>query len=206
LDFCSLRFVVSSQMDDAIHYEDNGWVHTECLHGPGMLRLFWEMLQQGYVEPPVYVGREYVDRGQRSCVMHVAVPAHPINPWLPAWTVDVSSVELHDTWDIAALEATLSYTTRHPIHLARTPHMYMSVKETPNKLGKRLGEEIHMPSHPCYSPYMGALWDFSDCMIAMHRTREAELDAYVEAIRKQNEQVEELNNVQLAQASQIQEL
>jgi chromosome segregation ATPase len=63
-----------------------------------------------------------------------------------------------------------------------------------------------MPNHPLYSPYMGAMWDFSECMIAMHRTREAELDAYVEAIRRQNEQVEELNDLQLAQALQIQDL
>jgi hypothetical protein len=198
---------VSSQMDDAIHTEENGWVHTECLFGPGMPRLFWEMLQQqGYMEPPVYVGRQYVDRGQRSCEMHVAVPAHPTDPWRPAWTVEVSGIELHDTWDVAALEATLCYTTKNPLYLMRTPYTFMPVRDSPMETRKLLREVTRLPNHPLYSPYMGALWDFSECMISMHRTREAELDTYVRAMRQQNDKVEEMKGSQLAQASQIQNL
>jgi uncharacterized coiled-coil protein SlyX len=182
-------------------------VHTECLFGPGMPRLFWEMLQQqGYVEPPVYVGRQCVDRGQRSCVVHVAIPAHPDDPWRPAWTVDVSGVELHDTWDVAALEATLCYTTKNPLYLARTPYTFMPVRDSPMETRKLLREVTRLPNHPLYSPYMGALWDFSECMISMHRTREAELDTYVRAVKQQIDKVEEAGNFQLAQASRIQDL
>lgn len=60
-------------MAENIEILDNRWMWSDCTHRDGLPALFWQALQtMGYTEPPAYVGKEYVERGHISNLLHHA--------------------------------------------------------------------------------------------------------------------------------------
>jgi len=60
---------------------DDIWVKSDCLIAEGFPPLLWETLQRlGYIEAPMYYGREYAEDGVPKCEIRVRIPTHPSCP------------------------------------------------------------------------------------------------------------------------------
>lgn len=70
--------------------DEEGLVHSVCLHWEGFPSILWEVLNiASYPNPPLYVGREFVDMGVRQCRVNMTIPQHPLNPRWPAIEIEV---------------------------------------------------------------------------------------------------------------------
>ncbi|CAL4956459.1 unnamed protein product [Urochloa decumbens] len=99
-----------------------GLVCSNCLHRGGFPSLMWDTLKQfGYLQPPMYVGREYDELGVPRCkvTLHIAAtPAH--STWAP-WSVVAYGYRLADTWETVAQQALSRFCEMHPAEIAHTP-------------------------------------------------------------------------------------
>ena len=102
--------------------DEQGHIHSACLHWEGMPRLLWEMLSAaGYPHPPVYEGIDFVERGVRRCTVRMAIPQHPLHPHWPAIFTQVTGHRLLDCWERAATAALTTFCEQHPLEVALTP-------------------------------------------------------------------------------------
>jgi hypothetical protein len=64
--------------------DENGCVHSECLHWEGFPFILWDVMSAaGYPIPPRYVGQEFVEMGVTRCQVHMTLLpplAHPKCP------------------------------------------------------------------------------------------------------------------------------
>ena len=68
----------------------------------------------GYTTPPLYVGREYVERSVPRCRVSLALAPHPAHPeWQPI-ELAVYGYRLADTQETAVLRALTTFCARHP--------------------------------------------------------------------------------------------
>ena len=102
--------------------DEQGHIHSACLHWEGMPSLLWEMLSTaGYQEPPLYDGFEFVEAGVRRCLVVMTIPQHPLNPqWLPIVT-QVIGHRLLDSWELAATTALTTFCDQHPFGGSANP-------------------------------------------------------------------------------------
>ena len=60
---------------------DDDWVKSDGLQAGGFPLLLWETLKRlGYIEAPMYYGREYIEDGAPKCQIRVRIPEHPSCP------------------------------------------------------------------------------------------------------------------------------
>ena len=63
------------QMDELAVIEEQGHVHSACLHWDGLPRHLWELLRAaGYPQPPLYDGHDFVESRVRRCSVTMVIP------------------------------------------------------------------------------------------------------------------------------------
>ena len=74
-------------MDELAVIDEQGHVHSACLHWDKLPHRLWELLSAaGYPQPPLYEGHDFVERGVRCCSVMMVIPQHPLNAWEPIVT------------------------------------------------------------------------------------------------------------------------
>ncbi|TVU17470.1 hypothetical protein EJB05_33508, partial [Eragrostis curvula] len=173
---------------------------TDSYHGgnanrgppaPGFSTMFWRVLQHfGYMEPPMYVGRQIMDRGAPSCIIHVAIPATPAHPAWEPWTVSATGSEIRTTWGVAALKALTRFCEDHQNEMEGTPFALLPVNDRANPDWRhRMGMLLDV-RHPQYNPYLVVPAYYSATLHALNCEQEEERSRYLEAIRLGNERDE----------------
>ena len=90
-------------MDELVVIDEQGHVHSACLHWDGLPRRLWELLSAaGYPQPPLYEGHDFVESGVRRCSMTMVILHHPLNGWELIVT-QVIGHRLLDTWETTAM-------------------------------------------------------------------------------------------------------
>jgi len=90
-------------MDELVVIDEQGHVHSACLHWDGLPRHLWELLSAaGYPQPPLYEGHDFVESRVRRCSVTMVIPQHPLNGWEPIVT-QVIGHRLLDTWETTAM-------------------------------------------------------------------------------------------------------
>ena len=110
-------------MADQVYVQDAfGWWHSECLHFEGFPTIAWETLHAvGYVAPPRYVTREFVEMGVTRCAVRVTVAPHPTHPEWPPLDVNMVGHRFADTVEVAALRVLTSFCGHHPQAIVLAP-------------------------------------------------------------------------------------
>jgi hypothetical protein len=100
----------------------DGLVHTYGLHLEGFARVLWDALRtSGYVTPPTYEATESLQLGIPSCRFLVTVPLHPNHPEWPDLGMEVVSIRLLETLEVAALRVLNAFCDQHPLEVFLTP-------------------------------------------------------------------------------------
>jgi len=77
--------------------DEQGHVHSVCLHWEGMPRLLWKLLSvAGYPNLLIYEGFEFVEMGVRRYSVVMTIPQHPLNPQWPPIVTQVTGRSLLD--------------------------------------------------------------------------------------------------------------
>jgi hypothetical protein len=93
----------------------DGSVRTDGLHLEGFVRILWDALRSsGYLTPSTYEAIETVQLGVPRCRVKVSVPLHPDHPEWADLSMDVVSVQLLETLEVAALGVLNSFCAQHP--------------------------------------------------------------------------------------------
>ena len=93
------------QIDELVVIDEQGHVHSACLHWDGLPRHLWELLSvAGYPQPPLYDGHDFMEDGVRRCSVTMVIPQHPLNGWEPIMT-QVIGHPLLDTWELTTMRA-----------------------------------------------------------------------------------------------------
>jgi len=101
--------------------DEQGHVHSACLHWEGMPRLLWVLLHSvGYLHPPLYEGVDVVEMGVHRCTVTMTIPQHPFHQW-PAIATQVTGHRLLDCWERAATTALTTFCEQHPLEVVLTP-------------------------------------------------------------------------------------
>ena len=77
--------------------DEQGHVHSACLHWEGMPRLLWKLLSVArYPNLLIYEGFEFVEMGVRRYSVVMTIPQHPLNPQWPPIVTQVTGHSLLD--------------------------------------------------------------------------------------------------------------
>ena len=100
----------------------DGSVRTDGLHLEGFARILWDALRtSGYVTPPTYEVTESLQLGIPSCCVRVTVPLHPDHPEWQDLGMEVVSVRMFETLEVAALRVLNAFGDQHPLEVFLTP-------------------------------------------------------------------------------------
>ena len=78
-------------MDALAVIDEQGHMHSACLHWDRLPHRLWELLSAaGYPQPPLYDGHDFMEDGVRCCCVMMVIPQHPLNGWEPIVTQMVS--------------------------------------------------------------------------------------------------------------------
>lgn len=169
--------------------KDQGWVITDCLEIPGMPHLFWKSLQVfGYTDPPTYVGKEYEEHGNLSCIIHVVIPANTsVTPEWESWTVSVDGSELHPTWDVAAFKALTRFCEDRKDEVAGTTLALLPIHDVSDFEWRRRIDFVFDSSHPHYMPPLATVEYYSLALFPICNNQRMELNIYRNALRQSEE-------------------
>ena len=176
-------------MAENVDYEGNGWMISNCLHLPGFPNLFWRELQYfGHTEPPTYVGKQFHERGESDCTIHVAVPTnYAVNPAWEAWTVSVTGSDIDETWDAAALCALTQFCEEHKHEVAGTPFAYLPIRDQSDPEWRLRMDFVNDVGHPSFNPYMAMSVYHSASLYPLYCFQRTELNIYREAVRESHD-------------------
>ena len=104
-------------MDVQVMMDAQGHVHSACLHWDRLPHHLWELLSaDGYPQPPLYEGHDFMESGVRRCSMTMVILQHPLNGWEPIVT-QVIRHRLLDTWETTAMRAMTTFCSLHPLEV-----------------------------------------------------------------------------------------
>ena len=104
-------------MDELVFVNEQGHMHSACLHWDRLPRHLWELLSAaGYPQPPLYEGHNFVESGVRRCSVTMVIPQHPLNGWEPIMTQVIGHCLL-DTWETTAMRAMIAFCSQHPLEV-----------------------------------------------------------------------------------------
>jgi hypothetical protein len=90
--------------------DEEGHAHSECLHWEGFPSILWGVLSTtSYLNPPLYVGQEFMDTGVRRCHVRMTIPQHPLNPTWLAIETEVVGQRVINSWEAAAMKAITTF-------------------------------------------------------------------------------------------------
>ncbi|CAO2043280.1 unnamed protein product [Urochloa humidicola] len=169
-------------------------------HRGGFPSLLWDTLREfGYIEPPKYVGREYIELGLHRCEVVLDIPSTPAHPGWAPWRVVAYGNELTDTWEIAAFEALTKFCEKHQEEIAGTPAAVFPFRgeSVPQLMAPLMDLDATIPE----TNLMGTIGRYNAAMYNLCQLRNAEnrviLDRvhdYHIQIDRKNEQLQELNH------------
>ena len=100
----------------------DGSVRTDGLHLEGFARVLWDTLRaSGYATPPTYEALETTQLGVPCCWVRVTVQLHPNHPEWPDLSMDVKSIRMMETLEVAALRVLNTFGDQHPLEVSSTP-------------------------------------------------------------------------------------
>ena len=104
-------------MDELAMIDEQGHVHSACLHWDGLPRRLWELLSAaGYPQPPLYDGHDFVESRVHRCSVTMVIPQHPLHGWEPIVTQLIGH-RLLDTWELTAMRAMSTFCSQHPLEV-----------------------------------------------------------------------------------------
>ena len=104
-------------MDALAVIDEQGHMHSACLHWDRLPHRLWELLSAaGYPQPPLYDGHDFMEDGVRCCCVMMVIPQHPLNGWEPIVT-QVIGHRLVDTWETTAMRAMTTFCSQHPLEV-----------------------------------------------------------------------------------------
>ncbi|RLN41176.1 uncharacterized protein C2845_PM01G44810 [Panicum miliaceum] len=99
----------------AMMVDEDGRVHSQCLHWEGFPSILWDVLRTaGYLIPPRYAGLEFAENGVTQCRVNVTIFPHPLHPEWPALEIEAVGRRLADTWELAAMRALTTFCAQRP--------------------------------------------------------------------------------------------
>ena len=102
--------------------DEQGHIHSACLHWEFMPALLWEMLSAaGYPNLPLYGGFDFVEMGVCHSRVVMMILQHPLNPEWPAIDTQVTGHRLLDCWELAATTALTTFCEQHTLEVVLTP-------------------------------------------------------------------------------------
>ena len=146
--------------------DQQGHVHSACLHGDGLPRRLWELLSAaGYPQPPLYDGHDFVESGVRRCSVTMVIPQHPLNGWEPIVT-QVIGQSLLDTWELTAMRAMTTFCSLHPLEVVLTAFRLFPAPDPADPLW--LDRMANMDAVATLDP-IAALWTTALCLDGLYR-------------------------------------
>ena len=155
--------------------DEQGHVHSACLHWDGMPRLLWEMLSAaGYPHPPLYEGFNFIEMGVQRCTVMMTIPLHPLNPQWPTIFTQIIGHRLLDYWERAATAALTTFYEQHPLEVVLTAfELFPAVDEAyPLWLDRMNTSHILAALDPA-----GTVRTTARCMNALYRLQVAQGNA-----------------------------
>jgi hypothetical protein len=121
-------------MDDPVLMvvDEEGHAHPTCLHWEGFPSILWGVLSAaGYLNPPLYVGQQFMETGVRRCRVRITISQHPLNPTWLAIETEVVGHHLIDLWEAAAMKAITTFCEQHPLEVILAPaRLFPAVSES----------------------------------------------------------------------------
>ena len=155
-------------MDELVLVDEQGHVHSACLHWEGLPRCLWEFLSAaGYLQPPIYDGHDFVEDGVHRCSMTMVIPQHLLNGWEPIVTQMVGH-HLLDTWELTAMRALTTLCSLHPLEVVLTAYGLFPAHDPADPLW--LDRMAHVDAVATLDP-VGSLWTtilFLDGLYRLH--------------------------------------
>lgn len=216
----SLKFALTqkifllSQMVTPAHVQvgADGWARSTCLHRGGFPSLLWDTLQEfGYVEPPEYVGREYIELGFHCCEVVLDIPSTPAHPGWAPWRVVAHGHKLTDTWEIAAFEALTKFCEKHPEEIVGTPAAFFPIRyqSDPQWAARIMDLDATTP----VGALLASTVSYNIALFNLFERREAQNRLFFDRARdyriqidRKNEQIQELNQKLSDKAQYIEHL
>jgi len=147
--------------------DEQGHVHSACLHWEGMPRLSWEMLSAaGYLHPPLYEGFTFMERGVQRCTVMMTIPQHTLHPRWPAIITQVTGHRLLDCWVRAATTALTTFCEQHPLEVVLTPFRLFATVDEADPLWRDRMNNSHILA--TIDP-VGTVGTTARCMNALYR-------------------------------------